>query len=612
MQPRIRSTLRHIAIGLTAGSALIAAGIGVPAVASAATPTSISSALQEFGAPGLGPNVMVFTPSAPQADVQAAFDAVSAQQVSNQFGPERYTLLFAPGTYGSAAEPLVVQVGYYEQVAGLGADPGDVVVNGAVNVLNQCDATSGCIALNNFWRSLSNLTINPTGSSGCRADTEFWAVSQASPMRRVQVNGTTTLMDYCTAGPQYASGGFIADSAFSGQVVNGSQQQFLVRNSSIGGWSNGVWNQVFSGVTGAPTETFGQSGAQPYTTLATTPVTRETPFLVRSAGGSYSVRVPDATEDTSGTSWASDATARSVPLRDFFVATPRTPVAQVNRALARGSDLLLSPGVYSYAEPIRVVHPDTVVMGLGFATLVPTAGGHALDLRGAAGSVVTGLVLDAGPRGSRTLLDVGRGRSGGQPTLVSDVFFRVGGATAGRTDTALTVDASDVVLDDVWAWRADHGTGVGWSSNRSDTGVVVNGDRVTATGLFVEHFQKTEVQWNGEDGRVVFFQNEMPYDVPSQAAWNASRNTKGYPALAISPRVRSFHGSGMGSYSFFDQGVDVHASEAFTTSGRSGIVMHDLLTRFLNGSGGIDSVIDGTGAAVDATNPGPAQVVDAH
>jgi len=122
-------------------------------------------------------------------------------------------------------------------------------------VYNQCTDGS-CVASNNFWRSLSNLTINVTNPTfGCYSG-EFWAVSQASPIRRVLVNGAATLMDYCT-GPSFASGGFIADSQFEGgSVVNGSQQQWLVRNSSLDGWSNGVWNQVFSGVVGAPAQCF--------------------------------------------------------------------------------------------------------------------------------------------------------------------------------------------------------------------------------------------------------------------------------------------------------------------------------------------------------------------
>src|SRR3954468_7433044 len=204
--------------------------------------------------PDLGSNVIVFDPSMPTSQIQATVDAISTQQVPNQFGAQRYALLFKPGTYGSSDHPLNFQVGYYTSVAGLGRSPADVVINGSVYVRNQCAAGS-CVALNNFWRSLSNLTINVTTPGfGCYSG-EFWAVSQAAPMRRVDVHGLTTLMDYCT-GPSFASGGFIADSRFDAPVINGSQQQWVTRNSSVGQWTNGVWNQVFSGVAGAPGQCF--------------------------------------------------------------------------------------------------------------------------------------------------------------------------------------------------------------------------------------------------------------------------------------------------------------------------------------------------------------------
>src|SRR4051794_8902415 len=238
----------------------------------------------------LGPNVKVFDPSMPTSEIQATVDAIAHQQVSDQFGTRRYALLFEPGTYGTAAQPLIFEVGYYTEVAGLGATPGDVTINGAIDVHNQCDA-SGCTALNNFWRSMSNLTIHITGQTGCRSGTEFWAVSQAAPLRRVAVTGgNVSLMDYCTAGPQYASGGFIADSAFTGgTVINGSQQQFLVRNSELDGWSNGVWNQVFAGDVGAPAQSF---PSPPYTTLPTTSKSREKPFLYVDRRGELRVFVP--------------------------------------------------------------------------------------------------------------------------------------------------------------------------------------------------------------------------------------------------------------------------------------------------------------------------------
>src|SRR5207244_11713885 len=123
---------------------------------------------------------------------------------------QRYAFLFEPGAYGSATHPLNFQIGYYTSVAGLGLSPNDVVINGSVDVYNQCFGPGNCTALDNFWRSLSNLTINVATPGGCYFG-EFWAVSQAAPLRRVHVNGFTTLMNYCT-GPSYASGAFNTDS----------------------------------------------------------------------------------------------------------------------------------------------------------------------------------------------------------------------------------------------------------------------------------------------------------------------------------------------------------------------------------------------------------------
>jgi hypothetical protein len=235
----------------------------------------------------------------------------------------RYALLFKPGTYGTAVQPLNFQVGYYTEVAGLGQNPGDVVINGSVYVRNKCTEPHGCGALDNFWRSMSNLTINVTTPDfGCYSG-QFWAVSQAAPMRRVDVKGHTTLMDYCSQ-PGFASGGFIADSRFDHVVVSGSQQQFFTRNSSLTGWSNGVWNQVFSGTEGAPAECFpaGECGG-PYTTVARTSVSREKPYLYIDSAGSYRVFVPSAATNSRGVTWASGPTpGHSIPLTDFFVAPP--------------------------------------------------------------------------------------------------------------------------------------------------------------------------------------------------------------------------------------------------------------------------------------------------
>jgi hypothetical protein len=563
--------------------------------------------------PDFGPNVIVFNPSMPTSQIQATVDAIDAQQVSNQFGPQRYALLFKPGTYGTSAEPLNFQVGYYTAVAGLGASPNDVVINGSVDVRNQC-VNGSCTALNNFWRSLSNLTINVTNPTfGCYTG-EFWAVSQAAPMRRVHVNGLTTLMDYCTA-PSFASGGFIADSQFDGStVINGSQQQWMVRNSQLDGWTNGVWNQVFSGVVGAPAQCFPAQPnvCGPYTTLPTSPVTREAPYLYVNSAGAYQVFVPSVRRDSSGTSWGSGPTAgSSIPLDQFFVAKPGDDVQAINNALSRGQNLIFTPGVYDIDQTIKVKRADTVVLGLGFPTLVPQGGIVPMTVGDVPGVDVSGLIFDAGPVNSPVLLQVGTKNAHksdpNDPTALHDVFFRIGGATAGKATVSLQVNSDNAILDDIWAWRADHGNGVGWALNTADTGVVVNGDDVTAYGLFVEHYQRYEVIWNGNRGSDVFFQNEMPYDPPSQAAWMEAPGVDGWAAFKVADSVTSFSGYGMGSYSFFNQGVNIYAAHAFEvpTTLPAGS-LHDLLTIFLDasaGSGGILNVVNDTGGPSTSANP---------
>jgi hypothetical protein len=577
------------------------------------------SQVLQAAAPDFGPNVLVFDPSMSQTDIQTAVNNIAAQQVSNQFGTQRYALLFKPGIYGTATNPLIFQVGYYTEVAGLGGSPADVVINGTIDVYNQCFSSDNCIALDNFWRSLSNLTINVAGGSGCQTKTEFWAVSQAAPMRRVQINGLVSLMDYCNGSPDYASGGFIADTQTTGStIINGSQQQFLVRNSSIDGWTNGVWNQVFSGVIGAPAQNFPPTptNPNPYTTLATSPITRERPFLYVDSAGNWNVFVPAVQTDSSGITWAGGSSpGSSLPIADFLIATPATPVSTITSSLSRGGNVIFTPGVYRLNAPIVVTKPDAVVLGLGFATLSPQTGTAAMKVNADKGVMIAGLLFDAGPVNSPVLLDLGTPSSHksdpSDPTTLNDVFFRIGGAAVGKATNSLVVESDNVLLDDIWAWRADHGNPgtVGWTINTAHTGLVVNGDNVTAYGLFVEHYQNYQVIWNGENGTTIMFQNEMPYDPPSQQAWMQSNGTLGYAAYKVADSVTIHQGWGMGSYCFFDQGIDIHASRAFEVPVSAGIQFHDILTRFLSGSGGIDSVINNFGGAVTAANPGPNYVV---
>ncbi|HZB30543.1 MAG TPA: adenylyl cyclase [Streptosporangiaceae bacterium] len=591
-------------VALVTFSAIVCTGI---AAASSARPAPAA------GQPDFGPNVKIFDPSMPQSEIQATVDAIASRQVDDEMGTGRYALLFKPGTYGSPDHPLIFQVGYYTEVAGLGRSPTDVTINGHVDVYNRCLTPTNCIALVNFWRSLSNLTINVAGLSGCRAAGNFWAVSQAAPMRRVNVTGgTLSLMDFCTAGPQFSSGGFISDSV-TGDIINGSQQQFLVRDSSIGQWSNAVWNQVFAGVRGAPDQSFPDP---PYTTLPTNPVSRERPYLYLDTAGGYQVFVPAGRTNSAGPTWRNGPTpGRSIPLSDFYVARPSDSIATINSHLARGKHLLLTPGVYNVDRSIMVGRPGTIVLGQGIATLTAVRGAVPLRIADVGGVDIAGIMIDAGPVNSPVLTQVGprhghghgKGHGSGHgsgpadpsgATVLHDVFFRIGGPHVGKATVSLEVNSDNVVLDNIWAWRADHGVpgSVGWDVNTADTGVIVNGDNVTATGLFVEHYQKYNVVWNGENGKTIFFQNELPYDPPNQAAYQHD-GVLGWAAYKVADRVETHELWGGGSYVFFNVNPAIHATRGFEVPVTPGVRMNHLLTVNLS-AGTIDHVVNDTGAPV--------------
>ena len=610
--------MRHLPSLLSPSRLLLAFALALALAGSTAV------AAPPGGVPDLGPNVTVFDASMPVTQIQAAVDAIYAQQVDDEMGSRRYALLFKPGVYGTAAQPLQLKVGYYTEIAGLGASPTDVTINGKIDVYNRCldnGGTSNCVALVNFWRTLSNLTINinALGQDGCRASANFWAVSQAASMRRVKITGgNLSLMDYCTAGPQFASGGFIADSDLP-FVINGSQQQWLIRNSKIGGWSNAVWNQVFAGVERAPDDAAFPN--PPYTTLDRTPVSREKPYLFVDAQGAYNVRVPSAQTETRGITWGSGPTAgTTIPLRDFFVARPSDSAQTISSQLARGLNLLLTPGIYDIGTTIAVKRPGTVVLGLGHATLTAVNGAVPLTIDDSAGIVVAGVTIDAGTVSSPVLLQVGKKvknnpkRFASDPITLSDVYFRVGGPHIGKADVALEVNSNDVLIDHTWVWRADHGVeGLSdterWNTNLGRNGVVVNGDGVTANGLFVEHFQQYNTIWNGQGGRTILYQNELPYDPPTQADWMHD-GIEGWAGYKVGDGVTTHELFGGGVYVFNRNNPSIHTENGFEVPQAPGVRLHHVMTVNLS-AGTIDHVVNGVGDAADTTKIGvPVFVTD--
>ncbi|MFD0313155.1 discoidin domain-containing protein [Streptomyces flavalbus] len=540
------------------------------------------------GGGDLGPNVHVFDPSTP--GIQAKLDEVFQQQESAQFGSGRHAFLFKPGTYSG----LNAQIGFYTQIAGLGLRPDDTAINGDVTV--DAGWFNGN-ATQNFWRSAENLSLNPVNG------TNRWAVSQAASFRRMHVRGGLNL---APNGYGWASGGYIADSKIDGQVGNYSQQQWYTRDSSIGGWSNSVWNQVFSGVNGAPATSFPEPR---YTTLDTTPISREKPFLYLD-GGQYKVFAPAKRTNARGTTWESGTPqGQSIPLSQFYVVKPGTSAATMNAAVAQGLHLLFTPGVYHVDRTIEINRAGTIVLGLGLATIIPDNGVTAMRVADVDGVRLAGFLIDAGPVNSPTLLEVGAAGASADhaanPTTVQDVYVRVGGAGAGKATTSIVVNSDDVIIDHTWVWRADHGTGVGWETNRADYGVRVNGDDVLATGLFVEHFNKYDVEWYGERGRTIFYQNEKAYDAPNQAAIQ-NGSTRGYAAYRVDDSVNTHEAWGLGSYCNYNVDPTIIQDHGFKAPVKSGVRFHSLLTVSLGGQGHYAHVINDTGAS---TVPGGTSTV---
>ena len=545
-------------------------------IAFAVGPTLAAGTTVDFG-----PNVLVVDPSMPAAEIQAKIDRIYETQRNNQFGPERNSILFGPGSYR-----FDIPIGYYTQVLGLGPSPDDVRIAGNVH----SDAT---LPRNNatctFWKAAEGFSVTPAGG------TMQWAVSQAVPFRRMHVRGSMVLHQ----NRGWASGGWMSDDLIDGNVDSGSQQQWISRNTEWGGWSGSNWNMVFVGVLKPPP---GDWPMPPYTKIARTPVVREKPFLQVDARGRYSVRIPALRRESEGITWHAGSTpGKSISLDHFYIARPGSDAAAtINAQLAKGKHLLLTPGTYDLTDAIRITRANTVALGLGFATLRPTNGTPAITTTDAGGIILAGFLIDAGPVNSPVLVEIGpsgaKARHKSNPISLHDVFVRVGGPGPGRASVSVRINSNDTIVDHTWIWRADHGSGVGWTTNPAANGLVVNGNDVTVYGLFVEHYQEFQVLWNGNGGRVYFYQSEIPYDPPDQPSYTSAPGVNGWASYKLAAGVTTHEAWGLGIYSVFrNRGVVLtRAIEAPETPKAR---FHDMITVRLGNNGEISNIINGAGGA---------------
>lgn len=545
-----------------------------------------------------GKNVYIFDENDSQEEVQNIVYDIYDKQEAAQFGSGRYALFFKPGTYSTQ-----VNVGFYTQVAGLGKLPTDTTLQPTTDSQGnkigglECGAywwpmTNGHVGYNatlNFWRSAENLQVN---------NDVMWAVSQAVSLRRMQINGKLTL--HHLGG--WSSGGFLADSNVNGNTESGSQQQWLSRNTSWNSWTGENWNMVFVGIAQgkAPTKEWPEHA---YTVVENTPVVREKLFLTVDENDNYGVFVPELRKDSKDVSWKDGAKGETVSIDKFYVAKPDVDSADsINKALAEGKHLLLTPGIYKLDKSIKVTNPDTIVLGLGLATLESTNGNSCMEISDVDGVKVAGILFDAGEKSSEVLLRVGETGSkkdhSANPTSISDVYIRVGGEHVGKAETSMIINSNNVIGDNFWIWRADHGEGAAWDTNVTKNGLIVNGDNVTIYALMVEHYHEYQTVWNGNEGQVFFYQSEIPYDVPNQESWMSHDGAvNGFASYKVSDNVTSHELYGAGIYSYHrDATVDLHSAIEIPDS--TNVRVTHACSVMLAGHPGISHVVNNAGGSV--------------
>lgn len=546
-------------------------------------------------APSFGPNVFTFDPSMSMASIQSQLSTVFSQQQNSQFGSTRYAFLFKPGQYSN----LDVDLGYYTHVMGLGENPDDVTITGDVHadgVLTNNNATV------NFWRGCENFAVVPTnaGSSQLEAvNTMTFAVSQDTWLRRMHIEGKLDLSN--TNSRAYSSGGFLADSKIDSAVSSRTQQQWLSRNDIWQTWSGQVWNMVFVGDSNTPSGTWPGSK---YTIITNTPLVREKPYLALDSGSNFVVVVPNLRTNSIGTSWSSGpAPGVSLPISSFYLAQPALDnSASINAALNAGLNLILTPGIYFLTNTIFVTNADAIILGLGYPTLVPTNQHPAMVVSDVDGVKIGGIIFDAGSTASSSLLQVGTVTNGvdhsADPICLYDVCSRVGGEFVGTTTNCVTINARDVLVDNIWLWRADHGAGSSpaWTGNPSNSGLVVNGDYVTIYGLFCEHHEQFQTLWNGNWGRVYFYQSELPYDAPTQAVWSHD-GVNGYASYKVANTVTSHQAYGLGVYGVFNNSTTKCFDTIETPTNSQQVNIHDMINVYITGesSSEMTHIINGTG-----------------
>ena len=563
-----------------------------------------------------GKNMYIFSDTDDRSEIDKVIDSTYKKQHYNQFGTDRYSFAFKPGDYTNTE---TINIGYYTQILGLGKTPTETRLRNVKVPAALSDNNATC----NFWVGLENATIADTDNNGDDYFAFQWAASQAAPARRLDVE-RRAVFDWWSG---WASGGFVADTRFQKQCGSWSQQQYYYRNCQMEANVFGVnWNQVIQGCDGNPLNTSGYSDLKKgngksnwnkrgnNTLVSKTPVDREKPFLYfDESSDSYKVFVPRIRTNSSSISWSDTGMGRgtSISVDDcFYIANPdRDNADTINEQLDKGMNIIFQPGRYHVDKPLQVTKSNTILLGLGLATIIPDNEEAAIKVADVGGVSLAGLLIDAGSH-SEKMVQIGEEGCNKDhsenPILLHDIIYRVGGTKKlGTCDTCLEINSNNTIIDHTWIWRADHGDNTGWTVNKSKNGLIVNGDNVTAYGLFCEHFQEYDILWRGEKGRTYFLQNEKCYDPQNQEGWMShDGEKKGYAAYKVTDNVEEHYAVGLGVYDVFinTNGASVFLDNAIEVPNKPNVLIENAtIVEIANGSGpkvGINHIVNNTTAGI--------------
>lgn len=132
---------------------------------------------------------------------------------------------------------------------------------------------------------------------------------------------------------------------------------------------------VFMGVQGASRSHCGAAPemcAAAVINLDKTPVIAEKPFISIDSSGRYTLNVPGSKRDSSGVDLS---LGQQYSFDQVYVASDaKDSAATINAALDSGNHVVLSPGNYKLTEAIVIKNENTVLLGLGLATLIISNG----------------------------------------------------------------------------------------------------------------------------------------------------------------------------------------------------------------------------------------------